>query len=298
MNNLERHEVGLMYKAKGQEAAIKLGHQFVSGDVKVSRLQAWIDYLKAHPNAVIYCFRGGLRSRITQQWLSEAGYQVPVIEGGYKSVRRFLIDSMAELLEQLKFQIVGGPTGSGKTEYIQKQKTHIDLEKIAVHRGSAFGGFANTPQPSQVDFENLLALELLRLKGSDTPIFLESESRMIGRCALPEAFYKKILESPRQDLTLPTEERVERIFHEYVLESPLGTKKNPDHFTLLENSLKSISKKLGGLRYQELAHDMAESRKIFSATGDLTPNKIWIRKLLEWYYDPLYENAKSRFKQT
>jgi tRNA 2-selenouridine synthase len=298
MNNLERHEVGIMYKAHGQEAAIRLGHQLVSGKVKEVRIQSWLDFAKSHPNAIIYCFRGGLRSRTTQQWLSEAGLNLPVIEGGYKAVRRFLIDSIDEILPHLKFQIVGGPTGSGKTSYIQKQNHFIDLEKIANHRGSAFGGFADSLQPSQVNFENLLALEILRLKQITAPIYVESESRMIGRCALPENFYKKMLESPRQDLDMSVEERVENIFREYILESPLGLKKDADHFKNLENSLRGISRKLGGVRYQELLNDLNVSRSQFSETGSLDSNKIWIQKLLLWYYDPLYQNAKTRFQST
>lgn len=294
MTDQERHEVGLMYKSQGQQAAIELGHQFVSGKVKEERIQKWIQFITQNPGTVIYCFRGGLRSRITQQWLKEAGYNVPLIEGGYKAVRRFLLDAMDEILPRLHFQIIGGPTGSGKTPYVRSQRHFIDLESLAHHRGSAFGSYTDQPQPSQIDFENRLVVEILKLKNVADPVYLESESRMIGRCALPPAFYEKMLQSPRQEISRPVHERVENIFQEYILHSPIGLKKEPDHFDHLQKSLDSIAKKLGGLRHKEISQDLSLSRSEFLKDGSLHSNKIWIEKLLLWYYDPLYAHARAR----
>lgn len=295
MTNQERHEVGIMYKAQGQQAAIELGHSFVNGAVKTARVQAWIDFVKQNPGAVIYCFRGGLRSRISQQWLSEAGLEVPVVEGGYKAVRQFLLQSLDEILPRLQFQIIGGTTGSGKTTFIRQQRDFIDLEELANHRGSAFGGYADKPQPSQIDFENRLILELIKLKNITEPVFLESESRMIGRCALPLALYEKMLKSPRREISRPIQERVENIYQEYILESPLG-KKDPSHFAHLQKSLDSIARKLGGLRHKEITQDLAHARTEFEKNGCLESNKIWIEKLLLWYYDPLYSHARLNAK--
>ncbi|MCC2677822.1 MAG: tRNA 2-selenouridine synthase [Pseudobdellovibrio sp.] len=296
MTDDERHEVGIMYKEKGQQAAIELGHRFVSGPVKEARVQQWINFIKENPGCAIYCFRGGLRSRITQQWLHDAGYDVPVIEGGYKAVRRFLLDSMAELLLKLNFRIIGGPTGSGKTQYIRTKKYFIDLESIAHHRGSAFGSYTDKPQPTQINFENLLILEMLRLKNVNEPIFLESESRMIGRCALPVSFHEKMLNSPREEISRPVEERVQNIYAEYILESPLGTQNDAAHFAHLQKSLDSISRKLGGLRHKEITEDLHFSKSEFLKNGTLESNKIWIEKLLLWYYDPLYNHSRLNHK--
>lgn len=296
MTDAERHEVGIKYKAEGQQAAIELGHRFVSGKVKEERVRHWVEFIEKNPGTVIYCFRGGLRSRITQQWLSEAGCDVPVVEGGYKAARRFLLDSLEEQLPRLQFQIIGGPTGSGKTAYIRQQKYFIDLESIAHHRGSAFGGYSNHPQPCQIDFENRLILEILKYKDLKEPLYLESESRMIGRCALPLSFYEKMLKSPRREISSPVDDRVENIFREYILESPLGTERDANHFQHLQKSLDSISRKLGGLRHKEISEDLGFSREEFVKTGSLESNKIWIKKLLLWYYDPLYTHARSHYK--
>jgi tRNA 2-selenouridine synthase len=95
LNDEERALIGTTYKTQGRETAIQLGHQLISGDVKEQRLQAWRSYIDLHPHAVIYCFRGGLRSQITQQWLKEAGIQRPLITGGYKAVRSFIIETIA-----------------------------------------------------------------------------------------------------------------------------------------------------------------------------------------------------------
>jgi len=296
MTDQERHEVGIMYKEKGQQAAIELGHRLVSGNVKAQRVQNWINFINDNPGCAIYCFRGGLRSRITQQWLHEAGFDVPVVEGGYKAVRRFLLDSMAEILPRLKFKIIGGPTGSGKTLHIRKQQYFIDLESIAHHRGSAFGSYTDKPQPSQINFENQLILELLKLKNITEPIYLESESRMIGRCALPPSLHEKMLNSPREEVSLPVAERVQNIYDEYILESPLGSRKDGAHFAHLQKSLDSISRKLGGQRHKEITDDLSFSRSEFMKTGSLESNKIWIEKLLLWYYDPLYNHSRLNHK--
>ena len=140
MNDEERHEVGIRYKEAGQQSAIELGHSLVSGRLKDRRIQSWVEFANAHPDGVLYCFRGGLRSRITQQWLHEAGVDYPRITGGYKAMRRFLIDAIERLSQQARFVIVGGMTGSGKTDVIAALTHAIDLEGLAHHRGSSFGG--------------------------------------------------------------------------------------------------------------------------------------------------------------
>ena len=90
MSDDERAQVGSCYKQRGQQAAIELGHQLVSGGLKAQRLAGWVDFARNHPDGYVYCFRGGLRSQTVQQWLREAGVDYPLIKGGYKAMRRFL----------------------------------------------------------------------------------------------------------------------------------------------------------------------------------------------------------------
>ncbi|HAP53946.1 MAG TPA: tRNA 2-selenouridine(34) synthase MnmH, partial [Marinobacter adhaerens] len=104
MNDEERHRVGICYKEKGQDKAIELGHQLVSGDIKAQRIEAWKRFVARHPNGYLFCFRGGLRSRLTQQWIREAGIDYPLVKGGYKALRRFLIDSLEAQIESGEFR--------------------------------------------------------------------------------------------------------------------------------------------------------------------------------------------------
>ncbi|MBC7370956.1 MAG: tRNA 2-selenouridine(34) synthase MnmH, partial [Bdellovibrionaceae bacterium] len=144
MNNEERAKVGTAYKVSGRETAMALGHQLVSGAVKTARIEAWLQQIRLHPNAILYCFRGGLRSQITQQWLKEAGVDRPLIVGGYKKARQFLRDSIDQASAERELLILSGPTGSAKTRIIDSARKFypaVDLEAIARHRGSAFGAW-------------------------------------------------------------------------------------------------------------------------------------------------------------
>ncbi len=187
MNDLERQRIGTCYKQHGQQAAITLGHQLVSGEVKAARLQAWVDFTRAHPEGVLYCFRGGLRSQIVQQWLSQdAGIDYP----RDKAMRTFLMQTVEQTVAQSDFVLLGGMTGTGKTDVILQLDNSLDLEGHANHRGSSFGKRA-TGQPSNIDFENRLAVDLLKKRARGIEQFVvEDESRMVGRCALPLALYQ------------------------------------------------------------------------------------------------------------
>src|SRR5476651_576549 len=116
MNDLEREKVGTCYKQQGQQAAIELGHRLVSGSIKEQRIQAWADFARARPDGLLYCFRGGLRSQLTQQWLkTEAGIDYPRVINGYKAMRTYLIEVTDNAVAECDLVLVGGLTGSGKT---------------------------------------------------------------------------------------------------------------------------------------------------------------------------------------
>lgn len=289
LNNEERHQIGITYKQQGREAAVKLGHELVSGEVKEKRLRAWLG-ASQDVGTVIYCFRGGLRSQITQSWLREAGVDRPIITGGYKALRRFLREVLERRIPEL--EVVSGPTGSGKTPFLHASgRPFLDLEGLAAHRGSAFGAMERA-QPSQADFENALALAILRLpKGQK--VLIENESRLIGHCYIPESLFQKMKVSPKIRFERPLEERVENIFKDYILDSRLGRSGDVSRFDDFKKSVTAISRKLGGQRAQEILGDIAQSQRDFETGAGLGSNRVWIRKLLEWYYDPFYRKSSS-----
>lgn len=302
MSDEERAAVGTMYKQAGREQAMALGHQLVSGAVKEARLTAWQEHLRQYPEAVLYCFRGGLRSQITQAWLRDVGVVRPLIEGGYKKARQFLLDEIEQFSQKRTvFLMLTGPTGSAKTHLLNKVSAFypaLDLEGAARHRGSAFGAWTQK-QPSQIDFEHELALRMMRLQArfpQGLPLF-EDESRMIGRCTLPESFFTTMRASPVLYVDESFEQRVENIFQDYVLQTAIAGGDETAAlgvFASYRASLQAISRKLGGLRTAELLQDMAESEKAYLAGRDLESNKAWIAKLLSYYYDPLYTQSFER----
>ena len=158
MDDEERRRVGIRYKQAGQGAAIELGERLVGGALKRRRVEAWRGCLAAHPDALVYCFRGGLRSQIAQQWLAEAGIERPRIQGGWKAMRQALCRHTDAAAER-PMLVVGGLTGCAKTALVQCAGGP-DLEACARHKGSAFGRHP-LPAPAQIDFEHALGRELL-----------------------------------------------------------------------------------------------------------------------------------------
>ncbi len=301
MNDEERHRVGICYKEKGQDKAIELGHQLVSGDIKAQRIEAWKRFVARHPEGYLFCFRGGLRSRLTQQWIRDAGIDYPLVKGGYKALRRFLIDSLEAQVKSGEFRILSGRTGTGKTRVLQQLPNPVDLEGLANHRGSSFGRQV-TPQPSQIDFENRLAVAMLKahhLKGG--PIYLEDESRLVGRCALPESLKNRMAESPLLILEQPMEERigiiredyVEGMFADYVNRD--GTEAGWLNFRdYLLSAIERIRKRLGGERHRQLRGLMEEELLQQETTGRTGTHDAWIEALLTDYYDPMYDYQLSQ----
>ncbi|MFT4608706.1 MAG: tRNA 2-selenouridine synthase, partial [Gammaproteobacteria bacterium] len=174
LDDQQREQIGIQYKNAGEEEAIELGLKLATPDIRAERLEQWLDFCRGHAQGYLYCFRGGLRSRTTQSWIREQGVEFPLVKGGYKAMRRFLIDELATSVDQLPFVIVSGLTGSGKTRVLQQIQHHVDLEGIANHRGSAFGRAASDIQPSVIDLENQISIELLKHRHHfpGKPVFL------------------------------------------------------------------------------------------------------------------------------
>ncbi|MDR9751809.1 tRNA 2-selenouridine(34) synthase MnmH [Pseudomonas sp. SZMC_28357] len=300
MNDLERQRVGTCYKQQGQQAAITLGHDLVSGAVKAERVQAWVEFARAHPDGYLYCFRGGLRSQIVQQWLKEAGIDYPRIGGGYKAMRSFLLDTTQQAVAQCDFILLGGMTGTGKTEVLPQLANGLDLEGHANHRGSSFGKRA-TGQPSTIDFENRLAVDLLKKRALGIEQFVvEDESRMVGSCALPLPLYQGMQRYPMVWLEDSLEGRVERILRDYVVDlcAEFIAVHGDEGFALFSErllaSLNNVQKRLGGERHRRMMLLMEQALAEQGRSGAVDLHKGWIEGLLKEYYDPMYAFQREK----
>jgi tRNA 2-selenouridine synthase len=295
MSDDERAQVGTCYKRHGQAAAIELGHRLVSGETREARLARWRAFALQHPQGYLYCFRGGLRSQTVQQWLRETGVDYPLVLGGYKAMRRFLIEELERSVACADLVLVGGKTGTGKTRVIQAIPRSVDLEGLARHRGSTFGQLPE-PQPSQIDFENALSIALLKLlDGADRRIFLEDEGRLIGRIYLPEVLRERMRRAPLVLVDESIDARVDVVVEDYVLDlgrrylARLGAAGAAAHAQKLQDDLSRIRKRLGGERHQLVSGLMAAAFERQWASGDLGGHREWISRLLVDYYDPMYE---------
>jgi tRNA 2-selenouridine synthase len=301
MNDDERHQVGIRYKQEGQQSAIELGHQLVSGEIKARRVQSWVDFARANPHGALYCFRGGLRSQIAQSWLHEAGISYPRITGGYKAMRQFLIQQLEQSCATNEFVLVGGLTGCGKTDVIDALAHAIDLERLAQHRGSSFGGRVER-QPAQIDFENQLSIALLKLaERGVTSIAIEDEAHLIGRCAVPIALRERTAQAEMVWVTGHLEDRVARILRDYIdnlktdYQSVYGLMEGFDLFRAhLTRSLHNLRKRLGMQRYADLDQLLQKALDYQASTDNNELHVHWITPLMVEYYDPMYSYQRSQ----
>jgi len=294
MTDEERHLIGIRYKEQGNASAVELGKELV-GPVKKARVQAWVDFVKAHPDAYLYCFRGGQRSQISQAWLKEADISIPRLKGGYKAFRSFLMQESETISKKSNTIIIGGRTGSGKTILLKQLSSSIDLEGLANHRGSSFGSFT-TAQPTQIDFENALGFALIKHADQQHKyLIIEDESRNIGKINIPKPVFENFRKGKLIILHTPMKERVEITFHEYVTQALKAYEKQyADEgtkmwFNDVSEGLERIKKRLGLERYIIISTVFTEAYKEQELTGNLEKHKGWIEVLLAQYYDPMYD---------
>ena len=287
LNDAERAQVGTTYRRDGNDAAVLLGHELVSGATRTQRIEQWQKYCLENTDAQIMCWRGGQRSALAQQWLAAQGVQRERVAGGFKAVRHGSLHVLAN--PQKRWWLVSGRTGSAKTPLIQSLQSGIDLEGHANHRGSAFGRRL-TPQPTPVTFECALASAYLRLPGEN--LVVEDESRTIGRIGLPQVWHEQMLQAPIALVEASFEERVEHIHKEYVAEA-LDEHRDAglmptDLLGRYEEALVRIKRRLGGARLADL------TLRLQQAFAGKTDHRDWISYLLREYYDPMYDFQLQR----
>jgi tRNA 2-selenouridine synthase len=264
--NEERKIVGTIYKQQSRELAIKEGLQIFGPkmrsivekveEITNSKSQISNSLNQQSPNQTstihLYCWRGGMRSGAMAWLLQLYGFKVTLLAGGYKSFRRWAIEQQAY---PHQLMIVGGYTGSGKTEVLKQLAAQgqncIDLESLAGHKGSAFGNLEQTPQPSQEMFENTLAVALHKIYDSQKAtnnsrpvIWIEDESQRIGKINIPQAFWQHMRQSPVFFLDIPFAERLKHLVEEY------GTYPKD----ALAEGIQRIAKRLGGLETKNALH--------------------------------------------
>ena len=294
MTDEERHLIGIRYKEKGNASAVQLGKELV-GPVKHERVDAWKAFIKAHPDAYLYCFRGGQRSQIAQAWIQEAGVTIPRLKGGYKAFRGFLISESERISKQTDTLIIGGRTGSGKTLLLQQIKNSIDLEGLANHRGSSFGRFIS-PQPSQIDFEDALGYALIQHEAKGyKKLIIEDESHNVGQVYIPKTVFENFRKGKLILLKTPMNVRVDITFDEYVIQAlknyavHYGDEGSKIWFEDANAGLDRIKKRIGYERYTAIKTAFSDAYALQKSTSNTIQHKVWIEILLREYYDPMYD---------
>jgi len=282
LTNEQFKQVGIEYKKNGSDSAVLLGHSLVKGESKKKLVRLWAEHLNENPGSVVYCFRGGMRSEIAVKWLQDYGVNVEKLVGGYKNFRNWIVSQHLNLDKYKKeWIIIGGLTGSGKTEFLNLFKESIDLEGIANHRGSAFGG-KHDGQPSQANFENTLTLDYI--KHSYDYLILEDESRTIGRAGLPGLWYEKMQKSKLVVVEVSNEMRLNNIYSEYVFNELKDEITEKEVLSRYLKALSNIKRRLGNKIYVEIKDLMESGFK----HDDENLHKDWILMLLTNYYDKMY----------
>lgn len=265
LNNTERQSVGTIYKHEGSDNAVLKGFELVGPRFHTIIKKA----LELFPDKkiLIYCWRGGMRSEIMSWLLGLSGFEVYRLKGGYKAYRT---KTFITVRQDYNYLVLGGKTGVGKTRLLKKLREReeqiIDLEGLANHKGSSFGGIGMESQPSVEQFENLIAEELFQIPPEEI-IWIENESRRIGKVVLPNQLYDILTNSPLIEIERSVDQRIELIHAEY------GSL--PKEELLL--AVSRLKKKLGGLKTHECIQAIENNQPT-----------IWITLLLH-YYDKAYE---------
>jgi tRNA 2-selenouridine synthase len=280
-NNEERAIIGTTYKNQSREDAIKTGLPIFGNKMlgMIEKVENWIQEKQKKnpsykPSIYVHCWRGGMRSAAVAWLFDLYGYKVIQLSGGYKAYRNWVL---AQFILPYPFKVLGGYTGSGKTEILHELEKRnyavIDLEGLARHKGSAFGAIGQGVQPSQEMFENLLAQSLYQKAKYNNEIWIEDESQRIGTVMIPTILFHLLRNSTCYFLTIPFDERLNFIevgYGKFEKES-------------LMDATSRIEKRLGGLETKNAINYILEGqyKEAFA--------------ILLKYYDKWYEkNAKNQ----
>lgn len=269
-SDAERADVGIAYKNRGRNHAIGLGLRLVG--VKADALLQSLSRFKEGENVYVHCWRGGMRSEAFNWLACRTGLVATRIVGGYKAFRRAAHESFAE---PLQIVILSGYTGVGKTAILQDLQAAgeqvIDLESLACHRGSAFGGIGQPVQPTVEQFENEL-FKCWRLLDPNRPVWLEDESQSIGKVNLPLSLWKQMRAAPGIFAEADRQSRIELLVREYG-DLPANA---------LGDAIGRVKKRLGGLRYQQAMAALEENQ--IAEFADIALS----------YYDDAYTTASEK----
>ncbi len=266
-NNEERAIVGILYKKSGREASVLKGLEFTGP--KLTDFVKQVHKFTGQKKLLIYCWRGGMRSE-SMAWLFQvAGYEVSVLKNGYKAYRHFIRE---DLSQPANIIILGGLTGSGKTELLHllgnMGEQVLDIENLACHKGSVFGGFGQPDQPTNEQFENNI-YDNWRKFNLAKPVWIEDESRMIGDVSIPDPLVEQMSRSFMIKVETDKKHRLHRLVSEYS-----GVEIHD-----LQSAILKISEKLGG----------TNTKKALAALG-IGDFEI-VASLALSYYDKTYEHS-------
>lgn len=277
LNNAERIEIGTLYKQVNPFEARKRGAAIAARNIAAHIERAVLDKPKDW-KPLCYCWRGGQRSGALSMILSQIGFRVTLVEGGYKAFRAAVVQDLARLSASLQFQVVCGPTGSGKTRLLQALATQgaqvLDLEALANHRSSVLGAIPGVEQPCQKRFDTLI-WDSLRGMDPTQPVFVESESKKVGDLSVPTPLVEAMRTSACLKLTLADEERVALLLEDYDY-----LVRDVDYFCDRLAVLTALKGRAVVQRWQELAR-----------AGEFAPV---VRDLLVNHYDPAYFESMQR----
>jgi tRNA 2-selenouridine synthase len=276
LSDAERERVGTMYKQISSFEAKKAGAALVSRNIAQHLESHFADKPKSY-RPLVYCWRGGSRSGSLTHILQKIGFDAIQLDGGYKAYRRHVVAELASLPSQYSYRVVCGPTGSGKSRLLQALASEgaqvLDLEALAVHRGSLLGALPDQPQPPQKSFESAIWYALTRFDPA-RPVFVESESKKIGSLRVPDALISAMRASHCVRLEVPLPERVKLLIEDYA------------HFLDGSESINSQLAHLTSLRGHETV----------TAWQTLANQQLWdqlVATLLEQHYDPAYFRSLS-----
>lgn len=277
LDDEERARVGTLHKQASAFEAKKVGAALVSRHI-ADHLESHFASKPAGYKPLIYCWRGGNRSGSMAHVLQKVGFKAGQLEGGYKNYRRAVIAELETLPGQFSFRVICGPTGCGKSRLLQALQSRgaqvLDLEALAAHRGSLLGDLPGQPQPSQKWLESSIWWQLKHFDPAK-PVFVESESKKIGRLRVPDALLAAIRSSRSIWLDVPMEYRVQLLLEEYA------------HFLAVPEALLEQIGHLAELR----------GRETIARWSELIRQRRWaefVQDMLETHYDPAYQKSLGK----